>query len=342
MIVLKVYSEAHLNLKSYRESRHLKKLLKVGDNRLLWHFREQFRFGHREILLHYAKLPLSKILLGYLQHGSATKFPWTWQNHYQTLTTKVPVYVWSDETVKIAKSMGSHHVKAIGAPWLYLDSLNLSQSSLTSISPLSGALFVPLKGGGYSARTSSYERIVRGYRSLLGDSYDRVLLYYTEFCDPEVRGYWLNYGFQPLCAGMAWGPDIESFWTYGCGRPSFLHNVFRILTESSEITCEGPSTLVHYAVDLGKKTRILNSEMRNIGLRLLSGYKGFNRNREIFNDFDGISRAMLGERFHEFDDETSKVELTSKHLGKRNLMSVDEARAELDWLTVDWLEEEDL
>ncbi len=127
-----------------------------------------------------------------------------------------PSFVWSNQAELSASVNGHRHVKAIGAPWLYLLS-NLGYFSNGRINdhtpkePARDLLIVPAHGSGHFFANYHYGEMVDKIRKRIGDVDASVLLYYTEFCDPKIRFEWSSRGFALECSGFAWGMNIVRF-----------------------------------------------------------------------------------------------------------------------------------
>ena len=308
--------------------------LKLQTNRekMYWFFREQFRFGHREVLLDYLGRDYSNLIWGFLQHG-AHPHPnigyWPYQELPKNLTEFHSSFVWSENAALLAKSRGHNHVTAIGAPWLYL----LSKKGLLAdnntvvrppFSPTRELLIVPAHGSGHYFANSNYSEVVSKLRRKIGDIDASVLLYYTEFCDPQIRQIWINAGFNLECSGMAWGAEHRTVWTYNGGRPKFLANTLDLISNHKEVICLSPTTLAIYSCSIGIPTSIqLNPESRH-PLGVVSEGKGVARLRKYDEEILNHSSNLLGNNFAERDISTEKINRSLQYLGIESIKTRNE------------------
>lgn len=309
--------------------------------RLYWFFREQFRFGHREILLDYLQLDYSHLIEGFLQHGvhphSNVGF-WPYQELPKTPFKFYKSFVWSEQAVISSFKLEHSHVTAIGSPWLYLlSSLGcLSKSGIESPGPQQDSreiLIVPAHGSGQYFAGPNYGEMVSRVRQCIGDKSASVLLYYTEFCDPSVREAWLSHGFELECSGFAWGSEHRTIWTYNGGRPNFLLNTFNVLMRHREVICTSPTTLATYSSSLGIPTSILIDSDISLAMGLVNEGKGIDRLRTYDSKIMDLSGYLLGSGFAERNITKEKVELSLKYLGVESFQTPDRLREMLPVVT---------
>ncbi len=306
----------------------------TNRERMYWFFREQFRFGHREVLLDYLDLDYSHLIKGFLQHG-VHPHPevgyWPYQELPKSFSTFYPSFVWSDEAVRNAKVLGKNHVRAIGAPWLYLlaklglfvDGKIILESERN---PSRDVLIVPAHGSGHYFANSNYEKMVGNLRERIGNSEASVLLYYTEFCDPKVRQAWSDKGFFIECSGFAWGAENRTLWTYNGGRPRFLQNTLRVLLAHGEVICTSPTTLATYSASLGIPTSLWIDDEISFSLDLVNEGKGVERLRAYDSRIREIAKNLLGPDFEIRDISREKRQLSLKYLGVESFQSQDSLR----------------
>jgi hypothetical protein len=300
--------------------------------KLYWFFREQFRFGHREILLDYISEDYDNLIQGFLQHGFHGKALAPWQTLPRTFSEDYPVFVWNQATESSAKSLGQTHVHAIGAPWLYL----LKQKEidfdgkgvLTRVQHTKARdiLVVPNHGSGHFLPGENYQQLPRAYRNLLGDADASVLLYYTEFCDPAIRKSWSDAGFDIYSSGMAWGPEHRTLWTYNGGRVNYLANTLTTLLNHRNVICQAPTTLALYAISLGIPTKINTTEEMPSAMKIVSQGKGVERLKKIELELDKWAEDTLGTSFHELSITDEKRSLVMTALGASALKTPQKLR----------------
>ena len=251
--------------------------------KMYWFFREQFRFGHREILLEFIEEPLDNLIVGFLQHGTSIGGNWPWQELPQSLNKYFPALVWSSVAEERARESGRNHVKAIGSPWLYLLETSgitpFDSNNFSNFQNRRDFLIVPSHGSGHYHASSNYEELPKTFREMIGDASATVLLYYTEFCDPNIRSAWEKYGFPTTCNGMAWGAEARTVWTYNGGRPHFLKSALKLIMNHSNVICSSPTTFAYYSLSLGVPTKILSSHDLPSTMGIVSEGKGVERLR---------------------------------------------------------------
>lgn len=300
---------------------------------MYWFFREQFRFGHREILLNYLQKSWDNLIVGFLQHGSIMGGNWNWQELPQSFQENYPVFVWSKIAEDAARNQGMKHVKAIGSPWLYLLDMNGISSFESHANAISKSkkdyLIVPDHGSGHFHAKENYEILPHRFRKLIGDSSASVLLYYTEFCDSHIRKSWERYGFNLKCNGLAWGAEHRTLWTYNGGRPGFLKNALDTILGHSNVICESATTFGHYSVSLGVPTMIMEAENLPIALGIVSEGKGVERQRGFKKNADMYAYQMFGNDFYKLDCSAEKIEKSRLALGIDSKLSKIELMAML-------------
>jgi hypothetical protein len=251
-----------------------------------------------------------------------------------TFSTFYPSFVWSKHAELMARENGHGHVKAIGAPWLYLLS-NVgffSDGKLNKLSndgPTRDLLIVPAHGSGHYFKNSKYGKMVDKVRKQIGDVDASVLLYYTEFCDPNVRHEWSSKGFALECSGFAWGAEHRTLWTYNGGRPNFLKNTLNVLLKHREVMCTYPTTLATYSTSLGIPTSILIDPEISLVMSLVNEGKGVERLRKADSEISELSKKLLGDDFSKRDISDSKVKFSSQYLGIESFQSQDSLRSVL-------------
>jgi len=313
-----------------RQARSYKRLfLDSNQEAKFWFFREQFRFGHREVLLDFLQASQDNLILGFLQHGIAPLKrigDWPFQRQFQSYKKRIPVFVWSKVAQEAALEEGFDHVHAIGSPWLYMlhkKGLFTDASVKTELLPIPkrDVLIVPGHGSGHYFATSKYPSLPKLVRRIIGDCEASVLLYYTEFNDPLIRTSWERLGFQIFCSGFAWGPDTRTIWTYNSGRPEFLSNTYETILLHQRVICLAPSTLAAYSISLGVPTSIelIPDSLNSLGL--VSEGKGVRRFLQYESELGSASEALLGGEFGDLNITQSKITRVEIQLGFKDFKS---------------------
>ena len=304
-----------------------------NEEKMWWFFREQFRFGHREILLDYLNLDYSNLILGFMQHGvhphQRVGF-WPFQELPISMSKLYPVFTWSREE-KSLEIGEKNHVVAIGAPWLYLlHTLGMFSSGTFKIvstnQVVKDLLVVPSHGSGHYYPRANYVDSVKNFRQSIGDVDASVLLYYTEFCDRAVRQAWMNQGFALECSGLAWGAENRTVWTYNGGRTQFLLNTLNAIIRHREVICLAPTSLATYSASLGVPTSIQIYEGISQNLGVVNKGKGVNRLKQYDANLVDYAKKLLGPDYSDRAISQSKIELSKRYLGIEYFRTKDELR----------------
>jgi hypothetical protein len=168
--------------------------------------------------------------------------------------------------------------------------------------------------------------MVKKIRNQIGDVDASALLYYTEFCDPNVRREWSNKGFALECSGFAWGAEHRTLWTYNGGRPEFIRNTLGVLLKHREVICTSPTTLATYSTSLGIPTSILIDPEFSKAMGIVNEGKGVDRLRKYDSEIGELSKKLLGEDFAARDITESKIGVSLKYLGVESFQSQESLR----------------
>jgi hypothetical protein len=189
---------------------------------------------------------------------------------------------------------------------------------------------VPSHGSGHYHALKGYSLLPTLFRKEIGDCDASVLLYYTEYCDPEIRFSWESLGFKVLCSGMGWGPDTRTLWSYNGGRPNFLRNAYRFLISHDRVLCQSPTAFAIYSASLGVPTKICNSNFSPKTMGIVSEGKGVSRLRDYENRVDQIALTMLGANYATYVDLENKKVLSLDALGQTEVKSPELLRSILE------------
>lgn len=225
-------------------------------------YREQFLYGHREILIAYADLPDSAVLTGYLQHGFDVLGFQASQLSRAANMAEAFQWVWMPSTEVRARARGHKRVRAIGAPWLYLLHRR-NTGSLFEIEPPTNdprrlspdaqrLLFAPSHWDQF-ASVDLHSRMCERIREVVTPSDTvTVLLHGLDFLQMKTRDVYETAGFRTTCLG--WPKDSpRSFPVYSDigDRVNFLTNLAELLERSDALIVEGMGSLLFYASAVG-------------------------------------------------------------------------------------------
>ena len=223
------------------------------------YFYEQFMYGHREILLAYARNADSSpstraILSAGLQHGWAGDAN-IWRVRHRNLTP-APRYVWEkrfeNDLPKSTKNI------AIGAPWLYL--LNLLgiekgiEYRLKNCSEKKEFLIFPGHNM-WNTNKPLTDQANEFYEITKGKS-ATVCLYWIDFLQPRIRRAYEELGFKIECVGFLGNPthSIQS----NIGRSEFLLELVELMLNHETILADEFSSGVLYGASIGLKIMFID------------------------------------------------------------------------------------
>lgn len=221
---------------------------------------DQFNFGNREIIVRTHNLSLGTLFLGRLQHG------WIPSHEVRSLKKirnclfqQYPVFVWSSRQQIKYRQDGHKKVFAVGAPWAHLlkfkgidpiKSLEIAENKPGLNASDWTMLFFPAHSiqGGSNAHATKIDILLAksGVRSVT------VCLFWLDFIDPDVRGYYERLGCSVECVGYKGATGFESPWSPVGGRVDFIENLFSLIGRFDVVAIEEISTTFFYALSLSK------------------------------------------------------------------------------------------
>lgn len=220
-------------------------------------YREQFMYGHREILLSAAGLDGTCLLLGNIQHGFEPLVRYGTRPLPRYGLRKGSQWVWRPENAQAARSRGVSHVHAIGAPWLYLRrALQSSEGALADSAAANYAIFMPQHLDQYS--TPSYHARALVQASQTAEALDAkcslVILHAHDFMRQGIRAVYESTGIRVACAGWTDEPasNIPPWADIG-DRAKFLPNLYSHFREHGTLITSGVGSHVMYAASLGMR-----------------------------------------------------------------------------------------
>lgn len=210
-------------------------------------FREQFAYGHREILCRFANLPADAVLLGRVQHGWDPFETEPAGRFRPPLRVESSQWVWTNDAADRAYTRGVRRVHAIGAPWLYL----LKGFGHPKSDSAGGLLAMP----GHYNELSSVPRHAQFANSIseLGWPGDvTVALHGLDFMTRGIRDVYACRGWLVESAGwpIIAGPPRQPSSTLG-DRTRYLTNLLDFMTRSSTLITDAMGTHVLYAGTVG-------------------------------------------------------------------------------------------
>jgi hypothetical protein len=218
-------------------------------------FEEQFRYGHREILLSYARLQNSQIdenaiLDGSIDHGWAPhENKWILRKKNLRFANR---YVWNEK--RLENYSKKNRAVAVGAPWLYLlASLEISKENVEEKlkKTKNKVVLIPGHSNLSDCNHKILSQVLSMQKSIPSNSNVTVSLYWVDYLNVSLREEIEELGFKVFCAGFV--PVVPYQDTEVAGRPSFLLELFDLLSDAELVVVSELSTAGFYAMSLGAK-----------------------------------------------------------------------------------------
>lgn len=236
-------------------------------------YKEQYAYGHREILLDYLDLPRSKSFKVILNHGHIYPDEIT-PVYFQADSRGKPVMqlVWRTDAEAAAKRAG-FKATAIGAPGLYamsnlgqdIDStkknlINFSRNHIWSdktkdvqaILADKKILYMPFHS--WEGDVILHDESVIKLLADIPNSRITVCLGYLDFVDPNCRKIYQKFNVELYCAGIR---DTSIPESASGGRPDFIYNLLAKIKEHDAVVSNELTTGQFYAACLNKIVGIL-------------------------------------------------------------------------------------
>lgn len=222
-------------------------------------FSEQFRFGHREVLVLYAGVSPYLAIRGSIEHGwspfgPSVGIPRIGRGRYLNLA-------WSSKAME-GKSLPAT-VVAIGAPFLYLHKLVTQQSVKGFSQRKRKYLYLPPHGTEDASPLSQDQ--LQSIQELVDPKDVTVQLYWTEYLNSRVRRFYEEKGFSVDSAGFCGMSANEGLGVSTRaramsdvgGRHLFLLNVLSNLASHDHVFAGHLSTSALYAGYMRKPITLL-------------------------------------------------------------------------------------
>ena len=182
---------------------------------------------------------------------------------------------WREDSAREADKLNIKNVNPIGSPFLYaLSNLGYTQIEMSNLisksvgnfdwprenieqhrylSELKKILYMPLHtwDGDVHVHQLPDDSPLFG----LKNSKVTALLGFLDFCDPNVRNYYIEMGWNVECAGVR---SSKITGSPAGSRNKFLYNLHEIMSKHEIIVSNEFTTGLYYAASIGKKIGILN------------------------------------------------------------------------------------
>ena len=156
-------------------------------------------YGHNHVLARYVGAESPPPIWGHLQHGWQ---PGTGVSHRRRLVGWLPKLVWARHNEQASRAVGITPVRAIGAPFLYLQAIGerLAQPDL-------GTIFYPFHGWERAGVVGSHVALADAIAERDGSG-STVCLHWVEHSQPEVRRVYDDHGFRVVTHGRRHDPTF--------------------------------------------------------------------------------------------------------------------------------------
>ena len=294
-----------------------------------WRLREQFLYGHREILLDYANLSRDLVIDGRIQHGWDLWFEGSTAFRGPGLRSSWQ-WVWARDAEHRARSLGVPKVVAIGSPWLYLQKLAALDSHLTAAvvvgsteRPSGVTLFIPAHYGPF-ATVELHARHVDVIQSDLDPSGTSVLLHGYDFLRPDVRDLYLEAGVRVFCLGYpGYTPRALPYSADIGNRVRFLWDLNTLFQTHSRVATDFMGSHVFYAASLGLPIGYwpIPQEMWQ---SLVAQHDS--ANQDLFGRMARLESSWKNQLQHTFGVSNELATLATQVLGAESLMEPEQLR----------------
>jgi hypothetical protein len=289
----------------------VEKYKNVRSESLIRDFGTQFAYGHREILLTYAKLDQSSLLTGIVQHGVGPAFTFfsDWPTPRVKFISRSPLWVYSKVAAKEMALIGANKVQAIGSPWLYAKKLDLLVTPRENQQP--SFVIFPRHFSDSLLDDVSPERIrakIRFWKSIAGSDELVVCLYYIEFTNYVWQTIARQEGVVLKCAGVG---ATSPAWSQSRSRIDYYRNLSDIINSSTHCIFESFTSAIFYACDLGKNVGVFPTETES---------KFLNENPLFQQEYVWLLKN-LPEIFNTCEASSTLNEITYELLGYEEILS---------------------
>jgi hypothetical protein len=225
-------------------------------------YEEQFRYGHREVLLHYSQKKLPNllpnlILQGSIDHGWAPhENIWKMRKKNFNYANR---YVWKESRVNNYSKRNK--AIAVGAPWLYmLADLGITKENVELKLPkkTNKVIIFPGHSDISNANTSLLKQVGEMKNRIPVGSDATVCLYWVDYLNPILRKEIENLDLKVFCAGFV--SQIPYQDTNIAGRPNFLLELFDLLKDAELVVVSELATASFYAMTLGSRICYVSQE----------------------------------------------------------------------------------
>lgn len=263
-------------------------------------------YGHAHILAEYCGLDNEHPprMSGYLQHG------WNIGDGLAPGTPYVAgssIFLWSEETRRRSWSLGRRSTVVVGAPWIYLVSMNPDP---TPDRTREGTIWYPFHGW-------EGQHILGDHQALIDMIKDvetgpiTACLYFNEYRKPKIRALYEKAGLRVICHGYRghWWRNTD---------PKFLYKQLAELRRHKRVASNRLTSAIFYGAYVGCETAVYGDPMVLHEEDLTFG--GQARIRRQWPEMHGVAV-----------DRDIAAQLADRELGRDYMCSPTELRQLVGW-----------
>lgn len=306
-------------------------MLSKGSQGLMERCREQFAYGHVDVLRRYVGAPDDVFLAGLLPHDEWGAVQFGAVGAFRGPDGRqLPIWTWTEAWRDWHLRQGAKRAFAIGAPWLYL-------MRMRGVSPVWEG---PSSRVSHAARSQvylplhSWERETLDLKSraaqladILEPSATVVLLGWGDFLSRDTRRAYERAGFDVDCSGYR-GGEMAPASPMG-DRSVFLDNLMDILLSADRVVSEEVATGLVYAAALGVQVHVmpqLRALSRGASDWVISDFREKSEYVERLNGFAGF--AWMADPMADVRDHAEEIK---QALGGPSVMSPEDLGRCLEW-----------
>lgn len=206
-------------------------------------------YGHAHVLAAYAGLDATQPprMSGYLQHG------WNIGDGLAPGTPYVvgsSLFLWSEQARRRSWSLGRRSTVVIGAPWIYLATMQPKPAAQT---PREGTIWYPFHGWEGQEVLGDHQRLIDQINEVETGPVT-VCLYFYEFRMPAVRKLYEQAGFRVISHGYRghWWRNTDT---------EFLHKQMAELRQHKRVASNRLTSAIFYGSYVGCETAVYGDPM---------------------------------------------------------------------------------
>ncbi|GAA2891972.1 hypothetical protein GCM10010517_56410 [Streptosporangium fragile] len=266
-------------------------------------------YGHSRIFARYCGVDERDVprVRGFIQHGWNYLHGFPPDDHW--CTPGYPRFVWSDVLRRRGWSMGRRGHCVIGSPWAYLLAMEPGLGRVPE-RQRAGTIWYPFHGWEKAAVRGDHAALVDEIRSVEPGPVT-VCLYWLEYRDPAVRGWYERAGFRVVCHG-----DRGSRWDLR-GR-DFLRRQLVELRRHRRVASNRLGSALFYGASVGCDVAVYGDPMQLENER--PEYGGTARRMRLWPELHGVEV-----------DRAAAAEAARYELGFEHMRSPAELRHLFGW-----------